>query len=171
MNTFAIEIFDDTGAQCTFYTVRWEDSEFSETDKFFMKFENNSKLATSLQELAKFLSIVIAEEYGANVNFFKFENEAHALPPTGKFQVGEIEINYGNFPLRLYCLRLTDGLVILFNGDEKTASTAQKGKTSMVFHEANNFAKRITEALYDTLFIQADNRTLLNENNLTDITI
>ena len=171
MNTFAVEIFDDTGAQCTFYTVRWEDSELGETDKFFRKFENNSKLAASLQELAKFLSVVIADEYGANANFFRFENEAHALPPFGKFQVGEIQISYSNFPLRLYCLRLTDGLVILFNGDEKTAATAQKGKTSMVFHEANLFAKRITEALYDTLFIQMDNRTLLNENNQTDITI
>lgn len=170
MNTFAIEIFDDTGSLCTFYTVRWMESEISETDKFFCKFEVG-KFETALQELAKFLSVVIAEEYGADKCFFRFENEAHALPPSGKYRVDEILINYSNFPLRLYCLRLTEGLVILFNGDEKTAGTAQEGKTSMVFHDANQFAKRITENLNTTLFIQNDNRLLLNENNETDLII
>jgi hypothetical protein len=38
MNTFALEIFDDQGQVCTFYTVRWEDAILSETDKFFQKF-------------------------------------------------------------------------------------------------------------------------------------
>jgi uncharacterized SAM-binding protein YcdF (DUF218 family) len=38
-------------------------------------------------------------------------------------------------------------LVVLFNGGEKTAKNAQGGKTSMFFNEANQFAKRILEAL------------------------
>ncbi len=80
-------------------------------------------------------------------DFFRFENEAQALPPAGKYRVGEMTINYGNFSLRLYCLRISDKLVVLFNGAEKTSGTAQGGKTNMVFTEANQFAKQITDAL------------------------
>jgi hypothetical protein len=36
---------------------------------------------------------------------------------------------------------------VLFNGGEKTAESAQEGKTSMAFYEANTFAKKILEAL------------------------
>lgn len=171
MNTFAVELFDDHGSQCTFYTVRKEGCETSETDKFFIKFENSKKHKRSLQELAKFLEIVIAEEDGAIEDYFRFENEAHALPPSGKHRLGQISVDFGNFPLRLYCLRLTENLVILFNGNEKTSGTAQSGNTSMAFYEANAFALKIRRALNDSIFIQADNRTLLNENGETDIII
>lgn len=170
MNIFAVEPFDDNGAQCAFYTVRWEDSKENETDKFFQKFEYDERLQQSLQEIAKFLTIVIAEEYGALDYFFRFENKAQALPPSGLYQVGEISINYENFPLRLYCLKITDHLVVLFNGDEKTAQTAQDGKTSMVFYDANQFARRIAEALNDgTVIVADDQRTLLNFTNEKEI--
>ena len=61
MNTFALEIFDDQGQVCTFYTVRWEESALSETDKFFVKYENDSTLQRPLQELAKFISKKIGD--------------------------------------------------------------------------------------------------------------
>ncbi len=159
MNTFALEIFDDEGSRCTFYTVRWEEAVLSETDKFFQKFRKDEQLKTSLQELAKFLEIVIGDEKGALEDFFRFENTAQALPPSGNHKVGEIIINYGNFPLRIYCLRISDSLVVLFNGGEKTAENAQGGKTSMVFYEANQFAKRILEALQQKeIYITPDER-------------
>jgi len=41
MNIFALEVFDDEGEQCTFYTVRWDESSISETDKFFEKYESD----------------------------------------------------------------------------------------------------------------------------------
>jgi len=149
VNTFTLEIFDDQGRQCTFYTVRWEEAESNETDRFFEKYENDSNFEKTIQELAVFLTKKIGNDVGAQKDFFRFENAAQALPPSGKYKVGEITINYGNFPLRLYCLRISDSLVVLFNGGEKTADTAQGGKTSMAFHEANQFAKRILEALQE----------------------
>lgn len=76
MTTFALEIFDDQGQACTFYTVRWEDSVLSETDKFFQKFRNDEKLIHALRELASFLEVVIGDEYGALEAFFRFENTA-----------------------------------------------------------------------------------------------
>lgn len=170
MNTFAVEIFDDTGTHCVFYTVRWDDSEVSETDKFFMKYEDDEKFGESLMELASFLNQVIANEYGALDEFFRFENAAQALPPKGTYQIGELQLNFFNFPFRLYCLKISENILVLFNGNEKTGQTAQAGKTSMVFHDANEFAKRIAVALNDGTIIISDNcRQLLNYDNSTEI--
>jgi hypothetical protein len=170
MNTFAVEIFDDTGTHCTFYTVRWDNSELSETDKFFTKYEDHEEFGDSLMEMASFLNQVIANEYGALDDFFRFENAAQALPPKGRYQIGEFLLNFFNFPLRLYCLKITENILVLLNGNEKTGLTAQSGKTSMAFHNANEFAKRITKALYDgTIIISANNRQLLNYDYSTEI--
>lgn len=163
MNIFALEKFDDQGSRCTFYTVRWEEVEWSETDKFFDKYESATNFERPIQELAVFLTKKIGNDVGALEDFFRFENTAQALPPSGKHKVGEITINYGNFPLRLYCLRISDSLVVLFGGGEKTAENAQGGKTSMAFHEANQFAKRILEAIQQKeIYITPNEREFRN---------
>lgn len=169
MNTFVLEIFDDQGKVCTFYTVRWEDALYTETDKFFIKYENHNTLQQPLQELATFIAKKMGDEMGALEDFFRFENAAHALPPSGTYRVEDVYINYGNFPLRLYCLRISESLVVLFNGGEKTAISAQAGKTSMVFQEANNFAKRIIDALNrNEIFISANNRLITDVDGHTE---
>lgn len=172
MNIFDLEIFDDQGKACTFYTVRWQGAEFSETDKFFQKFRYDKQLKHSIRELASFLKVVIGDEYGALEDFFRFENTAQAIPPSGTYKVEDIYINFGNFPLRLYCLRISETLVVLFNGGEKTASSAQGGKTSMAFHEANFFANRILEALREKdIYITSDQKEFKYFNGSDEITI
>lgn len=172
MDRFTLEIFDDEGKQCTFYTVKWEDAELSETDKFFSKYKDKENFKDSIQQLSKFIQIVIGEEYGALEDFFRFENSAQALPPTGNYKVQDININYNNFPFRLYCLRISDSLVVLFNGGEKTAKNAQGGNTSMAFHEANGFAKRITEALKEKeIYITQNKKEFRYYNDSKEIII
>lgn len=161
MEMFALEVFNDEGNCCTFYSVRWENQGISETDKFFQKFQNDTTHKIALQKLVAFLEVVM-EEKGAQESFFRLENDAHALPPQGKRLVNEVTIDFVNFPLRLYFLRLSDALIVLFNGAEKTGSTAQGGKTSMVFAEANAFAKRILAALYQKdIFIENKRKFVL----------
>lgn len=170
MNIFALEIFDDLGKQCVFYTVRWEDAKLSETDKFFEKYEKDIDFERPIQELAKFITNKIGNELGALEYFFRFENTAHALPPSGKHKVGEVTINYGNFPLRLYCLRISDSLVVLFNGGEKTNVKAQRGKTSMAFNDANQFAKRILYAIKENqIYITRNERAFRSYDGSNDI--
>ena len=172
MNTFALEIFDDQGQICTFYTVRWEYATLSETDKFFEKYETDRYFQRPLQELAMFISKKIGDEMGALEDFFRFERAAHALPPSGNYKVEDVTLNFGNFPLRLYCLRISETLVVLFNGGEKTATTAQGGKTSMAFQEANIFAGRIMDALIrKDIFITDDQRSFVDFNGSDDIII
>ena len=172
MNNFVLELFDDQGQVCTFYTVRWEEATMSETDKFFQKFRYDDQFKHSLRELALFLEVVIGDTYGALEHFFRFENFAQALPPTGTYKVQDLNINFGHFPLRLYCFRVSETLVVLFNGAEKTANTAQGGKTGMVFQEANMFANRILEALRDKhIYITADQRAFKSFDGSDDILI
>lgn len=170
MNTFALDIFDDQGSICSFYTVCWKDAGVSETDKFFNKYNSNAQLKQALQELAVFVFKKIANETGALEDYFRFENTAQALPPSGRYKIGELTIDYGRFPLRLYCLRISDQLVVLFNGGEKTAGTAQDGKTSMAFREANAFAKRLLDALViKDIYITKNGREFRYYNGDTEI--
>lgn len=147
MNTFVLEIFDDTRELCTFYTVRLDETEESETDRFLSKYYANEQLKTAVQALVSFIFKKIGDKEGAKEAFFRFENTAHALPPSGIHNVGEIKINYIDFPLRLYCLRISNELVILFNGGEKTTTKGQEGGTRASFLSAQQFAARILKAL------------------------
>jgi hypothetical protein len=115
---------------------------------------------------------VIGNKYGAKAYFFRFENRAGTLPPSGRYQVDKLTLNYKNFPLRLYCLRISESLVILFNGGEKTADTAQGGNTSMAFIEANKFAKKILEAInLKDIIITNDQRQLRYYNGSQEINL
>jgi hypothetical protein len=177
VNIFALELFDDEGGACTFYTVRWLEDELSETEKFFANASQNSELLEKLEELTTFLLDKIADQVGAREFFFRSENYAQALPPSGKHVINPntaqaITINYSNFPLRLYCLRISDQLVVLFNGGEKTSQTAQGGNTAGAFREANNFAKRIVEAIKDKeITITSNGRELSFWMPNTEITL
>lgn len=152
MNSFTVEIWDDEGSKCTLYTVKQLDAEYSETDKFFLKSTKNPLLKREFQEIAKFLTIIIGDEDGALTDYFREERKADAIPPKGKVKKDNVSFFHINYPLRLYCLRISEKIVVLFNGDEKTSGAAQDGKTSMVFYEAQQFAERIIKALSNKEF-------------------
>ncbi|KQM36465.1 hypothetical protein [Chryseobacterium sp. Leaf201] len=145
MSNFALEIFDDEGSKCIFYTVLIDGEEKSEVEKFFIKFYNIPEMKMYASELARFLTNTIGEKKGAIDAYFREEKNAHAVPPYPSVEIEEISI-LDFFPLRLYCLRISSSCVILFNGGEKTSRTAQGGATSMSFHDANIFAEKILKA-------------------------
>lgn len=142
MANFALQIFDDESPKCMFYTVLVQGEEVSETDLFFAKYFKNEKFKNEAMELATFLSSTIGAKRGAINDFFREEQDAHALPPPLRTEIEEVEFGR-DFPLRLYCLRLSKSCLILFNGGEKTSQSAQDGKTSISFYQANDFAKKI----------------------------
>jgi hypothetical protein len=174
VNTFALEVWDNEAGKCTFYTVRWEDAQESETDKFFNKYAAIPGLKRATQVLLSFVLDSIGEDYGAIDDLFnRFENEVVGLPNKGKVNVGEIVFLYPNFPLRLYALRINDrhDLVILFNGGIKSALTNQGSKNlNLKWIEACRFAKRIEEALRDKeIIIDDKNRKILFHNGEEEI--
>ena len=169
MNNFVLELWDDEGAECSFYTVRWLEDDQSETDKFFDQMAKLPEQSESLQQLTSFILDVIGEDYGAIDELFnRDENQVQGLPLHGKVSLGDVRFHYPDFPLRLYALRLSHKLVVLFNGGVKDAPTIQEssGTLSMKWQEALSFAKKITSAWFDGI-IEADNsgRHLRNYND------
>lgn len=148
MNIFALDIYEEHD-RCTFYTVRWvedNDDEVSETERFFVKFYNTEEYKENILELIALLDH-IGNNIGVNQYLFRHEGAAQGLPKNAKRLTSALRLNFANFPLRLYCLRVTDEVLILFNGGVKNAQTAQESDASMQFMEAQRFCKRIDEAL------------------------
>jgi hypothetical protein len=115
---------------------------------------NKNKLYHILAWLEK-----IGDKVGAYEDYFRNEaktGDARALPPKGKDREpqyieyasdgdsGEVKPN----DLRLYCMRLNEHVVLLFNGDIKTANDPEEcDNVRPHFKMANKLAKLIDEAL------------------------
>ncbi|MDX2049194.1 MAG: hypothetical protein SFU87_20585 [Chitinophagaceae bacterium] len=97
----------------------------------------------------------IGIEYGAHKEHFKEEDAAERLPPPYHqfIETGDPD-DYG---LRLYCIRLTPSIVILLNGNRKTALKVHNCKNCYThFDRARKISRKITEAITDG-FIEIDN--------------
>jgi hypothetical protein len=140
-------------------------------ERFVSRIDSIEAMQQPLQELLQLILEVIGNTYGAQDAFFnRFESRVTALPPKGHLKISEIELDYQGFPLRLYCLAITDEVVILFNGGIKNTRTVQESKDiiSTKFFEANEFAKRILAAL-NTQEINVDGRIIRNYRGGTEI--
>ena len=176
MNTFTLEIWYDEGILCTFYTVRWvsdDEEAVSETDKFFDTYAvPDHPLEEKAFQLFRLITEGIGNRYGATNDFFdRIVNSAQELPPKPKQWVEEIKDLGINFPLRLFCYRITDNIVILFNGGIKESQATQESKNlSMKFYEAQTFVKKIEEAMQSKIIeISDDGRYLRNFDGTTDL--
>ncbi|MEL7222163.1 MAG: hypothetical protein AAGJ93_12645, partial [Bacteroidota bacterium] len=82
MNSFILEIFDEGFRHVTFYTIRKDGEEMSETEKFMRRFYQNQEFQEDYNQIA-FLLQLMGEEEGASDDFFsRHEDEASALPPS-----------------------------------------------------------------------------------------
>jgi len=173
MNTFELEIWDDECDKVTFYSVRWQNSTVSETDKFFEKLEKSH--LPEVQQLLVLLLDSVGTDHGAIDVFFRPEDNVAGLPPKGKVTVDEIVFHYQKFPLRLYALRVNNrqDLVVLFNGGVKSGETNQESPDlNMKFIEAKAFGKRIEEALRDgTIIVDETSRALKLFNGSDEIVL
>jgi hypothetical protein len=174
VNSFVLEIWDNEASKCTFYTVRLDEAEENETDKFFTKYNGKPEYKQYVQELLSFILDSIGEDHGAiDLLFNRFENEVVGLPNKGKVNVGGIVFLYPNFPLRIYALRINDrpDLVILFNGGVKSAQTNQASRDlNFKWIEACQYAKRIEEAIRNKeIIIDYKKRVIVSANGEDEI--
>ncbi len=171
MNIFVLEIWDDEGWACTFYTVRNDDTQISETDSFFVKYHAMPQYTDATRELLSFVLDAIGEEHGAVEELFnRNENEVIGLPVQGRVTVKQIMFHYPGFPLRLYALKITDGIVVLFNGGIKDGATNQKSSLHMHWRAACEYAKRIIDAINNgTVIVNVAERTLENYDGSEEI--
>lgn len=174
MDTFVVELWDDEGTACTFYTVRWDDQEMSETDRFLNRFADDPDYREDIEKLLDLLTFTIGEVHGATDKLInRSENEVMALPPKGKVILGEVKHYYPHFGLRIYLLKITDHLMILFGGGAKTARTTQEsGTLSLTWREACHFTRVIMEAIQDeTIRVDEEKRKLFYYNGSEEIVL
>ncbi len=130
-------------SKVNFYTFQFEDDEESETEKFFSKLENKVEIETDLNHLVVWLSL-IGKKYGAKLEFFRHEAAAHALPPPMSKMVKEVIVN----GLRLYCIPISEQIVLLANGGIKTAQQVQNAPNVLAhFRFANAMAKQVDQLI------------------------
>jgi hypothetical protein len=171
VDIFALEIWDNEGEACTFYTVRTDESDDCETDMFFEKYDKLPAYKEANRELLSFIIDAIGNDHGAIDELFnRYENQVTGLPVQGKAKINEITYHYPDFPLRLYALKITGNLVVLFNGGVKDGPTNQSSSLNMQWVAACKYADRILEALKDgSVVVDEKRRLLLNYDGSDEI--
>lgn len=124
-----------------FFTVR-----FNDDDPEMQKFDNKHFPGREA-ELGIIYNIIDQIKLRkAKSFFFRNEGPADALPPIDQQMIDANENN--DFGLRLYCIRLTDELVILLNGDIKTSLNPKDCPNVRIhFNRAQAIARKIDKAI------------------------
>ena len=142
MNNFVTIRLFKTFERVAYYTLQVEGREQSETDRFFTRYEQDESLARDFYFLVALIQ-EIGPRRGAKARYFRFENAASALPPPARI-MAELGNDYCLF--RLYCIRLSDQVVILANGGLKVSQTVQNSPELLIhFRFANKIAQQLTE--------------------------
>ncbi len=115
---YNIELVEEHNA-VNFYSIHLDEEELSELERFFEKFPEGCEYDEEIDIIIAWLDKI--GEKGALERYFR---------PEGKYGdgVGVIPIDVGN-KLRLYCLRISDKILIFGNGGLKDADSWQNSKT------------------------------------------
>lgn len=100
------------------YSICFNGEELSEYEKFLKKFKDNAQLNYDFQRILFALAKIV--EVGALERFFRNE---------GRMKDNLCALSIDSRRLRLYCLRISDKILIVGNGGEKTTRTYQEDET------------------------------------------
>ncbi|WP_300505027.1 hypothetical protein [uncultured Duncaniella sp.] len=104
--------------QCTVYTIHFLADEESEFEKFVIKFKEDAEFNPDFQAIMRFVEQILSN--GALERYFR---------PEGKISDSVVALPVIRSKLRLYCLRLSDKILVLGNGDVKTTRSYQESDT------------------------------------------
>ena len=116
MKQAKLDIMNETDF-VSLYTIIFENSEISEFEKFMEKFKDNAVLQRDYQIILLALDKIAS--HGALERNFR---------PEGKMNDNVVALPIEKSRLRLYCLRMTDKILILGNGGEKTTKTYEESE-------------------------------------------
>lgn len=100
------------GNQCTLYSIQFTSEDSSEYERFYNKFIEDAKLNRDLLRIVQIVDKIA--DQGALERLFR---------PEGKMKDSVVALPVLSSKLRLYCLRLSNGILILGNGGVKTSRT------------------------------------------------
>ena len=105
----------EEGENCTVYTLQFLRDEESEFEKFVSKFINNEDYSEDYTRIAAIIKRIYMS--GALERYFRHE---------GKLTDSVVALPVLSSKLRLYCLRLSDKILILGNGGVKKTQTYEE---------------------------------------------
>ena len=114
MSEVELVLVNDTD-KCTIYTIQFSEESEPEYERFYTKFIEDAQLNKDLLRIVQILD-KIAEE-GALERFFR---------PEGKMRDSVVALPVLRSKLRLYCLRLSDRILVLGNGGVKNSRTYEE---------------------------------------------
>lgn len=114
MSEVELVLVNDTD-KCTIYTIQFSEEAETEYERFYAKFIEDAQLNKDLLRIVQILD-KIADE-GALERFFR---------PEGKLRDSVVALPVLRSKLRLYCLRLSDRILVLGNGGVKNSRTYEE---------------------------------------------
>ena len=133
----------------SFYSISFQMDRTTEFERFLSKFEEEAEFNEDYQKILAALEIIL--DKGALERYFRPEGALHdnlcALP----LESGSI---------RLYCLRISDEILILGNGDRKTTRTYQEDTRLLGYALDLQKFDRLLKNDLDEGFVTIEERTL-----------
>jgi hypothetical protein len=138
----------------SFYSISFQMDRTTEFERFLSKFEEEAALNENYQRILAALEIIL--DKGALERYFRPEGTMHddlcALP----IESGDI---------RLYCLRISDEILILGNGDKKTTRTYQEDKRLLGYAlDLQRFERLLKKDIDDGIVIVEERKLKYIEN-------
>ena len=138
---------------CTFYTIQFLSEDESEFEQFYNKFKDDVEFNLDLMRIVGFLGRIA--DFGALERYFR---------PEGKMSDHVVALPVVTSKLRLYCLRLSDKILILGNGGvKKTKSYEEDDELSGYVITLQNFDKLIKEGTESGTIIVTENKIMTDE--------
>lgn len=103
---------------CTIYTIQFEGESETEFERFYNKFKDDAVYNPDLMRIVAFINKIA--QNGAFERLFR---------PEGKMADHVVALPVITSKLRLYCLRLSDKILILGNGGVKKSRTYNEDDT------------------------------------------
>jgi hypothetical protein len=123
--TFAEIVVFKSLPKVTFYSIQYEEETKSETEKFFERFERDENRQDQIRAFILTL-LRMGNETGATTFYFdRHEGFIDALPSKKGTQLENAVDRTYAFDLRLFWLRLSPTVVVLFNGGIKSSDKMQ----------------------------------------------
>ena len=133
---------------CTLYTIQFLSKNESEFERFYNKFKDEVDFNPDLMRIVGFLNKIA--DFGALERFFR---------PEGKMNDNVAALPVVSSKLRLYCLRLSDRILILGNGGvKKTKTYEQDNELSGYVLTLQKFDRLIKEGIKDGSIVITENQ-------------
>lgn len=132
---------------CTIYTIQFLSESDSEFERFYARFKDDAEYNPDLMRIVALINKIA--DMGALERYFR---------PEGKLKDGVCALPVLQSKLRLYCLRLSDKILVLGNGGVKKTRTYNEDNTLKGYVlTLQNFEKLIKEGEKDgTISITAN---------------